>query len=178
MALCGALGCHKELALVTIEGEIAPELELHGEIYFRTFRRVFLCQGNLLETPSPQDRTVQAKFVRDGNHFKLTYDSSDAPRGGFCDWRPSGIAIDVNLRSRKYRNIPIVSLLPIGASTASTRGGRRVDKTTQVTCNIDYASRPPDPDCDFFDRILDDTRDEVHLTLNVAYEKGHKPVRN
>jgi hypothetical protein len=178
IVLCGALGCHKELALVTIEGEVAAELELRGEIYFGTFRQVLFCQANLLETPRPQSKTVQAKVVRDGNHYRLTYDSSDAPRGGICDWRPDGIVVEVKLRSRKFGDVGVLTLLPIGAAKPSTQDGRRVEKATQVKCDIDYALRPAGLHCDFFNRVLEDRSEAVHLTLNVAYEKGHTPVRN
>jgi hypothetical protein len=179
LALLGALGCHKELALATIEGEIAPELDLHGEIYFETFREFFFCQGNLLESPRPQYRTIPAKFLRNGNHYELTYDSSDAPRGGFCDWRPAGIAVYVDLRSRTTGDKTILKLLPIGAATASTHDGRRVDKTTRATCDIDYhTSHRPLLHCDLFNRVLEDRSEAVHLTLNVAYQKGHTPIRD
>jgi hypothetical protein len=178
MALLCATGCNNELALVTIEGEIAPELDLRGKIYFETFREIFFCQGNLLESPRPQGRTIPAKFVRDGNHFKLTYDSSDAPRGGFCDWRPTELVVHADVRSHDTGDTAILTILPIGAVTPSTQDGSRIAKTTRVTCDIDYAVRPPDADCDCLDRVLEDRSEAVHLTLNVAYEKGHTPVRN
>jgi hypothetical protein len=178
LALFGAMGCHKELALVTIEGELAPELDLRGEIYFSAFRQVFFCRRNLLQAPTQKDKTVHAKFVRTGNHYTLTYDSSDTPRGGICDWRPDGIVVDADFRSQDTGDMAILKLLPIGAAKPSTQDGRRVEKATHVTCDIDYASRPPDLDCDLFNRVLEDRSEAVHLTLNVAYEKGHTPVRN
>ncbi len=175
LTCCGAIACGKELETVVVEGEIAPELDLRGAIFFRTFRGLFFCKRNLLQAPNPRDKEIKASFVRKGNRYTLTYDSSDAPRGGICDWRPDDIVVELNLRDRHTSDIFILNLYPIGATNRYLKSRPRVEKTTQIVCDIEYGVRAR-PRCDWLERVLDDRSSEVHVTLNVRYEKGHKPV--
>lgn len=171
-------GCQKELGVVTIEGDIAPELDVRGDIYFSTFHPFFFCKRNLLQAPNPKDKTVHAKFERVRDRYKLVYDSRYVPRGGICDWRPDGIRVEVTLRSRDIGEGTLLHLIPIGATNRYTKDRPRQGRVMQVACDIDYSRNPPDPDCDLLKRVLDDTGEDVHLTLNVTHEKGHKPVHD
>jgi hypothetical protein len=170
-------GCHERSSVVTIEGEVAPELYLQGLLYVTAFRDLIFCKANLFERPYPSSRTTLAKFVRSGRRYTLTFDARDMPHGGLCDWRLDYISVEADREPEPSNDTSISTGTPYVlelrsalALAADKRGGARPERPLNASCRAAGASRSGKLRCDLLERVLDDAGEPTRITLNVGYD--------
>jgi hypothetical protein len=165
--------------MITVEGEISPELGISGEVQISTSTDFFMCKRNLLESAQPQAWYKTSTTSLRGNRYVLRFDLADAPLGGFCRWKLDVVRLEANVRTRPSHDDGLVALYDVQKEPPHLRAtARRLPPDATLLCDIRPTPGMSMLQCDSTQRFFDADSKEVHLTLNVKYEKGHQEIND